>query len=177
VYRKQNDEARAEVEYVKAAEQNPEHSGAFEAVAELKAARGEADGALVEWRRLAAFDQANGKAMRAVLAAAEKQKDAKGVIEAAEALLFLEPYDGATHLALARAGRDAGRADEAARSFGTAIALTPTAGADLRVEAATVFLDAGRREAACAEIDAVLKADAEHPVAKELKSRCEAKAP
>ncbi|MBI3074111.1 MAG: hypothetical protein HYY84_18535 [Deltaproteobacteria bacterium] len=177
VYRKLNDEARAEVEYVKARELNPELSSAIAVVAELRAARGEPDGALSEWRRLAAFDQANGKAMRAVLAAAEKQKDAKAVVDAAEALLFLEPYDAAVHVALARARREAGRLDDAAQSFATAVALTPNAGADLRVEAAIVMLDAGKRGAACAEIDAVLKTDAEHPVAKDLKARCEAPTP
>ena len=72
------------------------------------------------------------------------------------------------HVLLADARAAGKKFADAIEEYETALELKPKKPNDLRVKLAQAQLDASRREAARATIEGVLKADPEHPEAKNL---------
>jgi cellulose synthase operon protein C len=85
--------------------------------------------------------------------------------------LYIDVYDPSVHVLLADARAAGKKYAEAIEEYETALELKPKKPNDLRVKLAQAQLDAGRREAASATVEGVLKADPEHPEAKELSQK------
>ena len=94
--------------------------------------------------------------------------DAAAAEKWANECLYIDVYDPSVHVLLADAQAAGKKYAEAIEEFQTALELKPKKPNDLKVKLAQAQLSAGRRDAAKATIDGVLKADPEHPEAKEL---------
>jgi cellulose synthase operon protein C len=82
--------------------------------------------------------------------------------------LYIDVYDPTVHVLLADAQAAGKKYAEAIEEFQTALSLKAKKPNDLKVKLAQAQLLAGRRDAAKATIEGVLKADPAHPEAKEL---------
>jgi tetratricopeptide (TPR) repeat protein len=93
----------------------------------------------------------------------------------ADECLYIDVYDPSVHALLADARAAGKKYAEAIEEYQTALELKPKKPNDLRVKLAQAQLSAGQRDAAKATIEGVLKADPEHPEAKELLQKIEHK--
>jgi predicted Zn-dependent protease len=82
--------------------------------------------------------------------------------------LYIDVYDPSVHLLLADSQALGNKYDSAIEEYQTALGLKPKKPNDLKVKLAQAQLAAGKRDAARSTVDAVLKADPEHPEAKAL---------
>ena len=82
--------------------------------------------------------------------------------------LYIDVYDPSAHVLLADAQAAGKKYTDAIEEFQTALSLKAKKPNDVKVKLAQAELSAGRRDAAKATLDAVLKADPEHPEAKAL---------
>jgi cellulose synthase operon protein C len=88
--------------------------------------------------------------------------------------LHIDVYDPAAHVFLADARAAQKKYAEAIEEYQTALELKPKKPNDLKVKLARAQLGTGDRAAAQATLDAILKADPEHPEAKALREEMEA---
>ena len=95
--------------------------------------------------------------------------DAAAAEKWADECLYIDVYDPSVHVLLADAQAAGKKYVEAIEEYQTALELKPKKPNDLKVKLAQAQLAAGQRNAAKATIDGVLKADPEHPEAKELR--------
>jgi cellulose synthase operon protein C len=116
-----------------------------------------------------AANDADDIAVRKVLAERHLAAgDAAAAEKWANECLYIDVYDPSVHVLLAEAQAAGKKYTEAIEEFQIALELKPKKPNDLRVKLAQAQLAAGRRDAAKATLDGVLKADPEHPEAKEL---------
>ena len=94
--------------------------------------------------------------------------DAAAAEKWADECLYIDVYDPSVHVLLADAQAAGKKFADAIEEYQTALELKPKKPNDLKVKLAQAQLASGRRDAAKATLDGVLKADPEHPEAKEL---------
>jgi predicted Zn-dependent protease len=120
---------------------------------------------------IASFDADNLDVRKALADRHLAAGDAAAAAHWAEECLYITVYDPAVHVLLADAQAAGKKYVEAIEEYQTALELKPRKPNDLKVKLAQAQLDAGRRDAARATLDGVLKADPEHPEAKELREK------
>jgi tetratricopeptide (TPR) repeat protein len=116
-----------------------------------------------------AANDADDIAVRKALA--ERQLAAGNALAAekwANECIYIDVYDPAVHVLLADAHAASKKYPEAIDEYQTALGLKPKKPNDLKVKLAEAQFQAGRRDAARATVEGVLKADPEHPEAKAL---------
>ncbi len=99
--------------------------------------------------------------------------DAAAAEKWANECTYIDVYDPAVHVLLADAQAAGKKYADAIEEFQIALTLKAKKPNDLKVKLAQAQLSAGRRDAAKATIDGVLKADPEHPEAKALLQKIE----
>jgi tetratricopeptide (TPR) repeat protein len=99
--------------------------------------------------------------------------DAAAAEKWANECLYIDVYDPSVHVLLADAHAASKKYTEAIEEYQTALTLKPKKVNDLKVKLARAQLASGRRDAAKATIEGVLKSDPEHPEAKELLQKIE----
>jgi Tfp pilus assembly protein PilF len=87
--------------------------------------------------------------------------------------LHIDVYDPTAHVLLADARSALGKFREAIEEYQTALELKPKKPDDLKVKLARAQLGLGKGDAARATLEGVLKADPEHPEAKDLLRKVE----
>jgi cellulose synthase operon protein C len=97
--------------------------------------------------------------------------DAMAAEKWANECLYIDVYDPSVHVLLADAQAAGKKYADAIEEYQTALGLKPKKPNDLKVKLAQAQLAAGRRDAAKATVDGVLKADPGHPEAKELRQK------
>jgi tetratricopeptide (TPR) repeat protein len=163
--------AEAERLYELARRDDPVHSKWIAGLARIHLRLKQTDKFLADLAMLADND-ADDLAVRKALA--ERHLEA-GQAEQAEKwayeCLYVDVYDPANHVFLAdalAAGKQYGRAVE---EYQTALELKAKKPNDLKVRLAKAQLNLGRRDDARATLDGILKADPEHPEARELREK------
>jgi tetratricopeptide (TPR) repeat protein len=99
--------------------------------------------------------------------------DAQAAEKWANDCLYIDVYDPSVHVLLADAQAAGKKYAEAIEEFQTALTLKPKKTNDVKVKLAQAQLASGKRDAAKATIEGVLKADPEHPEAKQLLQKIE----
>jgi cellulose synthase operon protein C len=94
--------------------------------------------------------------------------DAPAAEKWANECLYIDVYDPSVHFLLAESQVLGKKYTSAIEEYQTALELKPKKPNDVKVKLAQAQLAAGQRDAARATLDAVLKADPEHPEAKSL---------
>jgi predicted Zn-dependent protease len=97
------------------------------------------------------------------------RKDYEQAIKWARECLYIQVYDPTFHVTLADAQLGAGQPAEAVGEYRVALELEPKRPDDIKVKLARALNAAGRGEEARETLDAILKADPEHPEAKVLR--------
>jgi tetratricopeptide (TPR) repeat protein len=120
---------------------------------------------------IAAFDADNLDVRKALAERHLASGDAGAAAKWAEECLHINVYDPAVHVLLADANAAGKKYAEAIEEYETALELKPKKANDLKVKLAQAQLDSGRRDAAKATLDGILKADPEHPEAKALREK------
>jgi cellulose synthase operon protein C len=116
-----------------------------------------------------AANDADDIAVRKVLAERHLAAGDAGAAEKwANECLYIDVYDPTVHVLIADAQAAGKKYREAIEEYQTALELKAKKPNDLKVKLAQAQLGAGRRDAAKATLDGVLKADPEHPEAKAL---------
>jgi tetratricopeptide (TPR) repeat protein len=126
---------------------------------------------LADLAMIASFDADNLDVRKALAERHLAAGDPAAAAKWARECLHIDVYDPAVHVFLADAQVVAKKYVDAIEEYQTALGLKPKKANDLKVKLAQAQLDAGRRDAAKATLDAVLKADPEHPEAKELREK------
>jgi tetratricopeptide (TPR) repeat protein len=161
------DPPRAVRSFQSALEIDPRNRGALEALRDLHAARGDAEGVAQAWRRLIPLQEDAAGVKRARLALAEVLLGAGHRQEAAEQAkraFDLEPHDAADLARLEAVLQASGAAAEATRATEARAALLSTAGDRAGAvaawqAAATAWRSAGRRAEAAAALQKALALD------------------
>jgi tetratricopeptide (TPR) repeat protein len=120
---------------------------------------------------IASFDADNLDVRKALAERHLAAGDAAAAARWAEDCLHITVYDPAVHVLLADAQAAGKKYADAIEEYQTALELAPKKPNDLKVKLARAQLDAGRRAAAKATLEGVLKADPEHPEAKALREK------
>jgi predicted Zn-dependent protease len=121
-----------------------------------------------------AANDADDIAVRKVLAERHLAAgDAAAAEKWANECLYIDVYDPTVHVLLADAQAAGKKFPQAIEEYQTALELKAKRPNDLKVKLAQAQLESGRRDAAKATIDGVLKADPEHPEAKQLLQKIE----
>ena len=121
-----------------------------------------------------AANDADDIAVRKVLAERHLAAgDAAAAEKWANECLYIDVYDPTVHVLLADAQAAGKKFPQAIEEYQTALELKAKKPNDLKVKLAQAQLESGRRDAAKATIDGVLKADPEHPEAKQLLQKIE----
>jgi len=101
------------------------------------------------------------------------QGDAAAAEKWAGECLYIDVYDPVAHVLLADAKAARKKFAEAIEEYKTALELKAKKPDDLKVKLAKAQLGLGQRDAAKATLDAILKADPDHPEAKALRQEIE----
>jgi len=118
--------SEAEVHFSRAVEFDPDHAKAHHQLGVLRARRGDLPGSLAALRRATEVSPGLVDAQRELAAQAWKAQDWPTVLGALTAVIAWEPGDAMAHYALARALREQGHHDEAARELAIAQRLNPS---------------------------------------------------
>jgi tetratricopeptide (TPR) repeat protein len=141
-------------------------------LATTKEASRTAEGKLLDALALLAANDADDIDVRknlaeAYLGRAEFDKAAQWATEC----LYIDVNDPVYHVQLADALAGGKKYPEAIEEYETALSIKPKKPNDIRVKLAQAQLDAGKLDDAKATLETILKADPEHPGAKELKEK------
>jgi len=117
---------------------------------------------------IASFDADNLDVRKALAERHLAAGDAAAAARWAGECLYINVYDSTVHVLLADAQAAGKQYSDAIEEYQTALTLKPKKPNDLKVKLAQAQLAAGRRDAAKATLDGVIKVDPEHPEAKEL---------
>ncbi len=121
-----------------------------------------------------AANDADDIAVRKVLAERHLAAGDAGAAEKwANECLYIDVYDPTVHVLIADSQAAGKKYPEAIEEYQTALELKAKKPNDLKVKLAQAQLGAGRRDAAKATLEGVLKADPEHPEAKQLLQKIE----